>query len=98
MYGFGTAIRRSTIKLYMDIQPHKVSVPNPTYIQGPTVFLLPGITGLSFLESLWFFWEFWEKLEGKMNINPQIEVTMPIQKAGFAIEQEPGNNWVEALV
>ena len=33
-----------------------------------------------------------------MNINTQIEDTMPIQKQVFAIEQEPGNNWVEALV
>lgn len=38
--GFGTMNRRSTIKLYMDIQPHKVSVPNPHIIQGSTVFLL----------------------------------------------------------
>ena len=40
MYGFGTMNRRSTIKLYMDIQAHKVSVPNPYIIQGSTIFLL----------------------------------------------------------
>lgn len=32
-----------------------------------------------------------------MNINPQISYHAN-SKAGFAIEQEPGNNWVEALV